>query len=68
MSGDDKEEIDLDKLATKIADRIFAKVYEEVGKNVLNRLFWIFILILLALGMYLGVVNVGDPTKDIWGN
>lgn len=57
-NGDERRENPIsedvfERLADRAADRALAKVYEEVGKNVLRKLAWLTGVVIVAAALYL---------------
>ncbi|HKZ38586.1 MAG TPA: hypothetical protein VJ184_13090 [Chryseolinea sp.] len=47
----------IDHIAEKAAEKAFSKVYEQVGKSVLNRLAWLVGAI--VIGLFIWLANKG---------
>jgi len=47
-----------DELADKIVDRMIKRIYQEVGKGVLRKMFWLTLVVILAAAVYFGLVRV----------
>lgn len=60
MSEEDKRR-EMEAMAEIVAQKLMKHIYEEMGKNVANKIFWLAIAVLIALGVSTGIIHL--PAK-----
>jgi|TARA_E500000318_G_scaffold1127_1_gene1464 hypothetical protein len=45
------------KLAKMVADELITRIQKEVGKSILNKIFWLSLAGMIALGIWLGAIK-----------
>lgn len=60
MSEEDKKK-EMEMMADLVAQKLMSHIYEEMGKNVANKIFWLAFAVLIALGVSTGIIHL--PAK-----
>ena len=50
--------MDEQKLAKVIVDEFLKRVYQEVGKSLLRKIFWVALICILSASIYFGLIRV----------
>jgi hypothetical protein len=54
------EELKRSGQGRSIAYEFIRVIKEEIGDSVIKKIFWLFVAVLIAAGVYLGVIEVKD--------
>lgn len=51
-------EQDEERLARKIADKLMARIYQEIGESVAKKLFWVLVAAAIAFAAFTGMIHL----------
>ncbi len=57
------DEKEIDKIAEKIEQRLIQRIYIELGKGVMKKLFWLAIVSILSVAIYFGIIHLPGTGK-----
>ena len=57
------DEKEIDKIAEKIEQRLIQRIYIELGKGVMKKLFWLALISILSIATYFGIIHLPGTGK-----
>lgn len=51
-------DVDEERLAKRVADELFHKLYEEIGKSILKKVMWLAVIVLFVVALKVGIVKL----------
>lgn len=56
--SDDEKRRETEELAEAVAKKLMEHIYQEIGKNVANKIFWTAIAVMIAFGVSAGIIHL----------